>query len=309
MLRLSSVERNNKRLRTFQHFQHKSNRSTTASLVTLLSRHSLFASICLLIFGYTTLQLYSSLTLPFVYPDVPHEVISPPTEFIANRKVNTFRTTESVMQQHCQFTKQGINRACDSRGTICSRSAISEDTSCCREQMRGSERGSPEPMRHSCHGCDTEEVGCCGDYETCVSCCLRPDHIAQHISRTYIPSEVGFPSVILAALSNNDFEWCEYVCRTSSRSLLAAENSYSSSHVRHCYRLDSHAPNDQTGVNSDRASVCLKSQPGDASHHKASSATAATTATSAGTPLCRDGESYPIIQTPHPRNPVLRDYG
>ena len=199
---------------------------------------------------------------------MPHEVISPPTEFIANRKVNTFRTTESVTQQHCQFTKQGINRACYSRGTICSRSAISEDTSCCREQMRGSERGSPEPMRHSCHGCDTEEVGCCGDYETCVSCCLRPDHIAQHISRTYIPSEVGFPSVILAALSNNDFEWCEYVCRTSSRSLLAAENSYSSSHVRHCYRLDSHAPNDQTGVNSDRASVCLKSQPGDASHHK-----------------------------------------
>ena len=290
MFRLSSVERNNRRLRTFEK-QYNNHRPTNLSFISsIVSRRSLLVLLCLFIFGYTTLELYNSLTLSI--PSIDPSATSP-TEFTVNKRVNTHRTTEELLT-HCKYTKQGVNRVCDSNGVICSLHGLHPESSCC--YSRDDSLSTP----HSCRGCRS---GCCGDYETCVSCCLRPDHLAQHASRTYMSHSLpAIPLASLEALSEDDFEWCELSCRTSSRALLFTENSYSSKRFKYCYSLDSRSPIDQAGVNSDRASACIQPQQSKTLDPDSTSGDTLT--------LCREGENYPIIKKPPAvaRN-VLRDYG
>lgn len=265
---------------------------------------------CFVACCYTTLQLYSSLTLPSIIPDGGRTdlVIHETTEFTFNRKVYDFEASDlsAAAQSHCKHTKQGINRVCDSTGTICAHHDVDPNTLCCRGASVGA-------TQHSCRGC---RDGCCDDHETCTSCCLRPDNFAQHAT-TYITAGLGIPTAILSDLSADDFEWCAYVCRTSSRALLPAGNSYSSRAHHHCYHLGAHSPVEQASVNSDRAPACVQPQQvaaSVASHSNAHSINNNLDQSGSADSrlhllLCRNDEHFPVTQPPRARsNNILYDF-
>jgi hypothetical protein len=131
---------------------------------------------------------------------------------------------------------------------------------------------------------------------------------------------MGIPTESLDELLSDDdegsFEWCEHVCRTSSRSLLAQQNSYSSEDFRHCYSLETHSPIDQAGVNSDRATACVHpSMVGGSNSGNGNDQEGALVSKDMKPHLhhshilCREDEVYPIIKKPPPRAKILRDYG
>ena len=246
--------------------------------------------LCILLFIHTAVELYKSLTVTLVYPE--DGIVKGMEDYTFKKKANNIlRKTESLTQL-CKFTKTSMNRVCDSRGMVCSRQDINGETSCCVVKALSATK-----QLHMCDGCQS---GCCRDYESCVSCCLHPDNVAYHSLRTYSTYQLGIPGDILETLSEDDFDWCEYVCRTSSRSVLPSENTYRSGYYRNCYDLESRPPIDQASANSDRSTACVRPEyiAESAEHDKFPSEF-----------LCMDDEVYPLMKKPPSRSRVLRDYG
>ena len=290
-LRLSSIDRNNKRYRRFekrqanneagQIFQAEKPQREFSLFIAVFSRQPLLGMCCLLVMAYASLEIYMSLSVPNIYPvtlDNPelnlghaHDAVSRRTGFASNG---------------CRHTKQGGYLVCDSNGAVCAAREVDVESSCCLEYSEGYDK-------FSCKDC---HAGCCPSYEVCVSCCLRPEHISMLDTSTSNDNigRLNIPQGVLQDLARDEFEWCMYACKTSSRSLLPTENSYSSKYFLHCYSLATSSPIDRQSVNSDRSTACSSPDlPG--WHHT----------------LCSKDEEYPIINNhlKRRRKNILRDYG
>merc|ERR1712137_1470995 len=77
----------------------------------------------------------------------------------------------------------------------------------------------------SCKYCN-QTAECCVEYEYCISCCLHPENKLSIDSMRMVQD-----SPILQ--SNNDFEFCQARCRTSSESVFF-DKEYRSFH-KYCY--------------------------------------------------------------------------
>lgn len=65
----------------------------------------------------------------------------------------------------CDNTVQGIKVVTDDRGLACERRQL-DDNGCC-------------PRNATAFSCDSCRIAqqCCSTYETCVSCCMRPENV------------------------------------------------------------------------------------------------------------------------------------
>ena len=93
-------------------------------------------------------------------------------------------------------------------------------------------------QQFSCNGCDKESE-CCNYYEMCVSCCMGaaeedPNSIGDH------------PALEGKGQALSHFERCQYVCRTSSRSIVD-HNQYRHNEYKYCYgsQINSSPPSDK----------------------------------------------------------------
>lgn len=55
----------------------------------------------------------------------------------------------------------------DDQGTVCPRDSLNYVSGCCREGQQ-----------HSCDSCALDDR-CCSEYERCVSCCMKPEHMPE----------------------------------------------------------------------------------------------------------------------------------
>ncbi|PNW72377.1 hypothetical protein CHLRE_16g673841v5 [Chlamydomonas reinhardtii] len=117
----------------------------------------------------------------------------------------------------CRNTVQGLNMVTDDHGVVCKRSDLSYSTGCCTSGNQ-----------HDCALCDMRDR-CCSEYESCVSCCLAPQHNAVSIAKQALRS----PRHKDSGFWGDPFEYCKGICRTHSRST-AHENAYISSR-HHCF--------------------------------------------------------------------------
>jgi len=158
----------------------------------------------------------------------------------------------------CLNTVQGKDLITDSSGSICLRSAVMRG-GCCDPRKRVGQR--------SCKSC-RKELGCCSSYEYCVSCCLdqhqpqafQTGHVNWSRNSTSTSTSISTSTststgrlfdkiihrnnknkkneqkeyqMILEIFSNDDFDYCLHLCRTSSRNLKHG-NEYRSE-LKHCY--------------------------------------------------------------------------
>jgi len=136
-----------------------------------------------------------------------------------------------ISETLCRNTRQGPTHVTDDRGYTCDRSYLMTN-GCC--DVAALSRLKTAPERFSCANCDQGTTGCCGDYEGCVSCCLRPDQ--KSILLDVIQSTSGHRlRQILAA--RDQFELCLLKCRTSSNSV-HSENKYKSDNLKYCYKQE-----------------------------------------------------------------------
>ena len=112
----------------------------------------------------------------------------------------------------CEHTVQGQLLLADSNGFVCPVEEMDSMTGCCK-------RGSGP---HTCTGCDSDSK-CCILYETCVSCCLKPENNAEErvkkAFRVRNRPETG--------KFETPFQFCEAMCRTTKDCTLH-ENGYRS---------------------------------------------------------------------------------
>merc|ERR1719268_435440 len=88
----------------------------------------------------------------------------------------------------------------------------------------------PSAGRFICASCD-QVAACCGSYEDCISCCLRPEQrpgLQQILNKAAESNNVLFVSV------SDHFELCLAKCRTSSSSV-QHENTYRNKIKKFCY--------------------------------------------------------------------------
>lgn len=136
----------------------------------------------------------------------------------------------------CRNSVQGKTHIADDRGYVCSRFEV-ESNGCC--SVNGS-----TTIRFLCSDCDTV-ASCCGQYEACLSCCLRPQQkteLQQILNTAADNNDVLFVSV------SDHFELCLAKCRTSSSSV-HHENSYRNPKKKFCYGKN---PPPTVGDQSDR---------------------------------------------------------
>lgn len=177
---------------------------------------------------------------------------------------------ESLLDRNCENSGQGKFVISDSKGFICERHEVNLSTGCCNTgfdflpDLQESEENSGKKStvtkhhqrlkrRFECSKCNPD-IGCCLDYENCISCCLKPSNLQKYLIY-YLTldllkrpdAESGTSKVV-----HSQFAYCKHVCRTSSLSL-QAENSYRGFH-NSCFGLKA-GPMERTSVNSDFAGV------------------------------------------------------
>ena len=148
---------------------------------------------------------------------------------------------------YCKHTKSGPRFTCDSNGEVCHLHEVNSMTSCCQENPNMHNQSNPS-RRYTCKSCNTT-FHCCTEYESCVSCCLRPEYLQR--SRDLLLRE-KHPTL----RGVDDFTWCSFKCHTSSMSLLPSENGFRSD-KKHCF-LDSSPPIEKQSVNSDRSAKVIE---------------------------------------------------
>ena len=122
----------------------------------------------------------------------------------------------------CRNSVQGRTVLADDKGYICPRSEILGN-GCCNLNSSLTER-------HVCWECETE-TQCCGQYEHCISCCLRPD---QRDTLQKILSLAAQTNNVLFVSVSDHFELCLAKCRTSSDSV-QHENTYRNKERKYCF--------------------------------------------------------------------------
>ncbi|GMT17438.1 hypothetical protein PFISCL1PPCAC_8735 [Pristionchus fissidentatus] len=137
--------------------------------------------------------------------------------------------------ERCRNTVQGASRVADDRGYVCGRADV-DASGCCAGAAATSR------TRFTCDACRvaTAPVGadataasseCCDDFETCVSCCMRPDQ-KEALLRVLDTTRGHRLRAILSA--RDQFELCSALCRTSSLSV-RHENKYRDERSKHCF--------------------------------------------------------------------------
>jgi len=82
--------------------------------------------------------------------------------------------------------------------------------------------------RFTCRQCK-ESMGCCKEYEFCVSCCMRNDKISTLRDTFFSILEKNYSSFI-----KSQFDLCSVACRTSSNSL-SNQREYKQQEYKFCY--------------------------------------------------------------------------
>ncbi|GMR40849.1 hypothetical protein PMAYCL1PPCAC_11044 [Pristionchus mayeri] len=145
--------------------------------------------------------------------------------------------------ERCRNTVQGASRVADDRGFVCDRADV-EASGCCGAGP------ATKRARFTCDACRVADTGygsalgggaaapaasaaaeCCDDFETCVSCCMRPDQ-KEALLRVLDTTRGHRLRAILSA--RDQFELCSALCRTSSLSV-RHENKYRDEHAKHCF--------------------------------------------------------------------------
>jgi hypothetical protein len=172
----------------------------------------------------------------------------------------------------CKNSFQGRHLISDSRGYTCARGDIHHTNGCCNHFINDAMEkkvGQPNASdiddmlykedanqksitlmkQFDCSNCNLQ-VGCCQEYEYCISCCLKPDHLQYNYD-----SYLNIPILQRKVSSNSNnlknldyFDYCQFVCRSSSLSV-QTENSYRGLH-NYCYSRKQ-APKEIIPVNSD----------------------------------------------------------
>lgn len=71
----------------------------------------------------------------------------------------------------CKNSVQGRLFIADDKGYLCDRFDL-QSNGCCSVAAKSTKR-------YTCDSCN--ESGCCSSYEACVSCCLHPQKVSQHL--------------------------------------------------------------------------------------------------------------------------------
>jgi len=132
----------------------------------------------------------------------------------------------------CRNTRQGATYVTDDRGYTCERGYLMLNGCCDAVAMSRGSKGSPAP-RFSCEGCQADS-GCCQNYESCVSCCLKPDQKSILLDMIMATSGHRLRQILAA---RDQFELCLLKCRTSSSSV-HSENKYKSETFKYCYKQE-----------------------------------------------------------------------
>jgi len=117
-----------------------------------------------------------------------------------------------IAQRNCKHTIQGKKYVSDDKGYLCDRAQLNATSGCCISKK----------WQYYCSQCDMKH-NCCRDYEFCVSCCLGSEIPEKSLS--LLPS--------LYETIDSKFDFCQSLCRTSSKSVVH-ENSYRSS-LKYCF--------------------------------------------------------------------------
>ncbi|KAF2075593.1 hypothetical protein CYY_003098 [Polysphondylium violaceum] len=172
-------------------------------------------------------------------------------------------------QLRCKNTVQGIDYVTDSQGYLCSRQYIDLVTGCCNQTIlqqhsesfqsgsssqddknnNNNHNNNKLPIkqkdtdsiylkyqdpkekifeRFTCTRCK-ESMGCCKEYEFCVSCCMRSDKIPTLRDTFFSILEKNYSSFI-----KSQFDLCSVACRTSSNSL-HNQREYKQQEYKFCY--------------------------------------------------------------------------
>jgi len=109
----------------------------------------------------------------------------------------------------------------DERGYACAWIDVDRSSGCC-------DASAMSTRRFACDGCDAS-VGCCEAYETCVSCCLGPEHDRKSAMRRHARGR----NQVATGFFDDEFEYCANRCRTQP-SVTLHENTYTYA-TKHCY--------------------------------------------------------------------------
>ena len=186
-------------------------------------------------------------------------------------KLSHESATANTTSMACRNTVQGKHNIADSKGYVCPRDDVDLATGCCNSaSSSGSGSGggssgysSSGSRRFECTSCSTKS-NCCSEYEGCVSCCLAPENFIRfgnyYLSKKHLDRGAYLRATSIDADTNRTvpsnlysptmipFDYCSYVCRTSSDSI-QSENSYRGLH-NNCFGV-SGAPLETITVNSD----------------------------------------------------------
>ena len=176
---------------------------------------------------------------------------------------------ESSFDWNCENSGQGKLVISDSKGFICDRHQVNLSSGCCNtgfdlvseQQLEKGFVNNGTVFRHhqrskkrfECSKCKPDS-GCCLDFESCISCCLKPSNLQKYLG-LYLALGILKRSAAGNESSNvmhSQFAYCKHVCRTNSLSL-QAENSYRGFH-NNCFGLNA-APIEKIPINSDFAGV------------------------------------------------------
>jgi hypothetical protein len=255
MMRLSTLQRDHKKIRTFERVGKEESKSYEHdhpygfSSVTLSRRKFM---LCLLVSCVIIILFQEMFALVSLGNWVPLEKV----EFDDHHQypnVDDLHIAQPLSENEypqltsrCRHTDQGSRLACDSNGAVCSLKYLNQITSCCDkfpDSLDFDGSGSRHFERYTCAGCD-HSSNCCSNYEICVSCCLHPHNLQR--SR-----DMHLRESRSALRGADDFTWCSFTCRTSSLSLMQSENSFRSDQ-KHCFLGTPPAVQTRHSVNSDR---------------------------------------------------------
>jgi hypothetical protein len=259
MIRLSTVHRNNKSIRTFEKYNdngYKNNNDANLNINKVRKRQLFICGLlCCAILLY--IQFQGMLLVNLIRKNDDLELDRDRYHIdIDNIPYNN----EGIFT--CKNTKYGSTRVCDSSGIICTHSEVNVTSNCCESSTNDNIIYSDIPnfqsydnniqIKYNCYGCN-KSISCCNNYESCVSCCLHPYHLKQN--EKYIKTLKFSPMKDLSS-----FDWCVYLCRSSSMSVLRSENNYRSNSYN-CY-FPVQPPLDNIARNSDRLESAKNEEKG-----------------------------------------------
>jgi hypothetical protein len=138
------------------------------------------------------------------------------------------RSMFSASSAQCRLSDVGPQgTVVDSEGVKCEVGAVNSVTNCCK-------KSSKQSHAVSCQGCN-EEQSCCGSLQTCIQCCLLPDHLKLLKFQIFALSTNGFPNLKPNPIES--FDLCTAVCRTKTKSL-DIHGKFLNPTLNNCWRVE-----------------------------------------------------------------------